>query len=134
MSSFVSAREAADICGVSEKTVRRWIATGHLKANKSGRAFRIPVSTLPPHTGHQRRTHADTGHTHAGHTPNAPQSSADMSALLMLITDLQQQLLAKAEAAAMWQARAQLLESQLALPAPSVPKRRLWPLFLFRPS
>ena len=57
-----------------------------------------------------------------------------MSALLMLITDLQQQLLAKAEAAAMWQARAQLLESQLALPAPSVPKRRLWPLFLFRPS
>jgi excisionase family DNA binding protein len=44
--SFVSAREAAELTGVSAKTVRRWIAADRLHAVKYGRSFRISVSEL----------------------------------------------------------------------------------------
>jgi excisionase family DNA binding protein len=44
--SFVSAREAAELTGVSAKTVRRWIAADRLHAVKNGRSFRISVSEL----------------------------------------------------------------------------------------
>jgi excisionase family DNA binding protein len=37
----LSARQAADLCGVSEKTVRTWIRQGKLPAQRSDRSFRI---------------------------------------------------------------------------------------------
>ena len=44
--AFVSAREAAELTGVSAKTVRRWIAANRLRAVKNGRSFRISLSEL----------------------------------------------------------------------------------------
>jgi excisionase family DNA binding protein len=43
---FLNARAAAERLGVSDKTIRRWIAAGELKAIKRGRAFVIPLAAL----------------------------------------------------------------------------------------
>jgi excisionase family DNA binding protein len=39
----VNAREAAEILGVAERSVRRWISTGRLPAVKEGRSFVIKL-------------------------------------------------------------------------------------------
>jgi excisionase family DNA binding protein len=41
-----SLSEVAGLMGVSERTVRRWIKSGRLKAYKPGRDYRIPESSL----------------------------------------------------------------------------------------
>jgi excisionase family DNA binding protein len=41
----VSAREAAQTLGLSERTVRRWISSGALPADRVGRSFAIEVET-----------------------------------------------------------------------------------------
>jgi excisionase family DNA binding protein len=47
--------EAADHLGVSTKTVRRWIASGHLSAQRVGpRLIRIPSASITELTGRQR--------------------------------------------------------------------------------
>jgi hypothetical protein len=46
-------------------------------------------------------------------------TSSGQAVLLELVRDLQRQVIEKAEAAAMWQARAQMLTEQLALPPPT---------------
>jgi hypothetical protein len=56
------------------------------------------------------------------------ETSNGQAGLLELVRDLQRQVIEKAEAAAMWQARAQLLAEQLALPAPATPSPPAWPL------
>src|SRR5918997_4309297 len=38
--------EVAGLMGVSERTVRRWIKSGRLKAYKPGRDYRIPETAL----------------------------------------------------------------------------------------
>jgi excisionase family DNA binding protein len=42
----MSARKAADYCGVSEKTIRNWLTAGRLPGVKRGRAYLIPVEAL----------------------------------------------------------------------------------------
>lgn len=42
----LSLSEVAGVMGVSERTVRRWIKSGTLKAYKPGRDYRIPESGL----------------------------------------------------------------------------------------
>lgn len=44
--SFVSAPEAAKICGVSRVTILRWIKSGKINAEQVGRNFVVPVSEL----------------------------------------------------------------------------------------
>jgi putative resolvase len=41
-----SLSEVAGLMGVSERTVRRWIKAGRLKAYKPGRDYRIPETGL----------------------------------------------------------------------------------------
>jgi len=48
---YYTARQAAQHLGKSEKTIRRWIQTGHLKAQKKGRRFVISQSDLDKFTG-----------------------------------------------------------------------------------
>jgi excisionase family DNA binding protein len=64
MSDVVSANEAAHRFGLSEKTVRRWIKSGRLKADKSGRAYRVMLSEvaglIAPDTAHDRGPSANT--------------------------------------------------------------------------
>jgi excisionase family DNA binding protein len=50
-SGYVSATEAAELAGLSARTVRRWIADGRLPAVKRGRSFRISLADLSAATG-----------------------------------------------------------------------------------
>jgi excisionase family DNA binding protein len=52
MSAIVSANEAARHFGLSDKTVRRWITSGKLKADKRGRAFRVVLAEVGALVGH----------------------------------------------------------------------------------
>lgn len=45
--AWVTVRDAAEALAVSEKTIRNWLAAGHLKADRVGpRLIRIPASEL----------------------------------------------------------------------------------------
>lgn len=43
---LLSVRETAEFLNVSEKTVRRWIAAGHLRAHCLGRQWRITAEEI----------------------------------------------------------------------------------------
>jgi excisionase family DNA binding protein len=111
MGAYLSARESADYCGVSEKTIRNWIAAGRLSAEKSAGAFRIAQEDLDafrtagPHRPRMR-------------SPLSAEVRADAPAvveLVAMVRALQEQLIARTEAAAMWQERAGALSDRLAL-------------------
>lgn len=114
--SLTIAQAAAQL-GVSVDTVRRRIRRGELDAQQvptqRGPAWRVTLGTL---------------HSNPGSVGSMPGSSAmhvvEAPLLAKLLTDTQAELVRKAEAAAMWQARAEHLASQVeqlqrALPAPS---------------
>jgi excisionase family DNA binding protein len=134
--AHMSAREAAARCGVDERTVRRWIASGRLAADKRGGVFWIAPRDLAPFLP-RAAAPADTaiadmpaaaapatnGSTAADTMAAAPAAAPDSEAphLAAALADAQQRLMdlareltAKAEAAAMWQARADMLAGQLA--------------------
>jgi excisionase family DNA binding protein len=116
VSRVLSAEEAAALVGVSPKTVRRWILSGRLKADKRGRSFRISHDALSPFMGQGTPPMSDTAQQETGIADNgrhrSGQRTAD-TALVELVRDLKAELVAKAEAAAMWQARAEFLAGQL---------------------
>jgi excisionase family DNA binding protein len=117
MSAYLSAREAADYCGVSEKTIRNWLASGRISAEKSAGAFRIPQAQLE---AFRRDSAGDSAEDPQGADRKETAVRADgaevltAAQVLELIRETQAQLIAKSEAAAMWQARAELLASELA--------------------
>src|SRR5215212_3986714 len=129
MSPVLSARAAAARRGVSDRTIRRWIASGRLKAEKAAGEFLIDLEELDSLTGHEGAAAAaprrepdstatpDTGGSRLGAAPAAALST-DLSELIALIERQQVQLLERTEAAAMWQTRALMLEERLALTAP----------------
>lgn len=115
MAELLSAREAATAAGVSERTIRNWISAGKLSAERTSAGFRVRSEDLG-----NVPTSAATSAAIAGKNGTVPEPSADLSALV----DLVRELLPKAEAAAMWQARAEHLANQLeqaqrALPEPT---------------
>ena len=117
MAAYLSARQAAEVCGVSEKTIRNWIAVGKLSAERSAAGFRITGDQLEPLLPRSARTSA-TVERNGAESADGPQTlSADGSAamleLVRLVAQLQGDVVAKAEAAAMWQTRAELLAIQL---------------------
>jgi excisionase family DNA binding protein len=127
----MSAKEAAIYCGVSTKTVLRWIEAGELKADKTGRSFSIACSDLEPFKRHDRRHDDHSGRTGDPatngsrwtedlSTVDSPQKVDEAPYLAGVVRDLQErlestraELTAKAEAAAMWQARAEILAAEL---------------------
>jgi excisionase family DNA binding protein len=124
MSEILSAHQAAARCGVSERTVRRWIAAGRLRAHKEGGTFRVALEEVSALAGQRRGQAADNGHgpdsAAAPHTEGAtfgadtPRHVSEAPYLAELVRELTADAIAKAEAAAMWQARAELLAHQLA--------------------
>ncbi len=44
--NYYNAKEAAQYLGVNERTIRKWIQSGHLKAKKAGRFYRISKRAL----------------------------------------------------------------------------------------
>lgn len=116
MGAYLSARESAVYCGVSEKTIRNWITAGRLSAEKSAGSFRIAqvdLDVLRSGTPHPPRgaesapaeIRADVGPQGADSAP-----LAGMVALVDRLTVENRQL---AESAAMWQERAGSLADQL---------------------
>lgn len=130
----MTAAQAAAVTGHSERTIRRWIKTGRLRADKTADGYRIAEADLAAVTGHTNGhrpggpvTGAVTGQAPGpvtGHPPGHDRAE-DTAALVGLVRDLQAQLLQTTAAAAMWQERARHLEQQLALPAPA-PARPWW--------
>ena len=117
MAAYLSARQAAEVCGVSEKTIRNWIAVGKLSAERSAAGFRIARDQLEPLILVSARTSA-TVERNGAESADGPQTlSADGSAamleLVRLVAQLQGDVVAKAEAAAMWQTKAELPAIQL---------------------
>jgi excisionase family DNA binding protein len=107
--------EAAAHLGVSSDTVRRRIRRGDLSAMQvhtpNGPAWRVLLGALPSAV-----PTLDGAHSSAAMHVEAP-------LLAQLLADAQAELVRKAEAAAMWQARAEFLagqleQAQLALAAP----------------
>jgi hypothetical protein len=114
MAGMLSAHEAADVCKVSERAIRNWISAGKLPAERTPAGFRARSEDLP--------TPSANGAASSGRVGNDAETSASLSELVALVRDL----LPKAEAAAMWQARAEMLanqleQAQLALAAPKEP-------------
>ena len=124
---FLSAAEAARACGVAEHTIRRWVTAGYLAADTSGPILRVRSAALRPWLastggmdGQARLGPAGPSLGQGGR--NRPSTTAtdtetvrpDMTALVDLVRELKADVIAKAEAAAMWQARADMLEAELA--------------------
>jgi excisionase family DNA binding protein len=117
-SAYLSARDAAARCGVSERTVRRWIVKGRLPADRDGREFRITPEALAPFIGHA----ADNGQGAAAESDMAaaPQQqgaalSADVAAgLLHLVDRLQRENLELAGRVGYYQAETEQLRTRLA--------------------
>jgi excisionase family DNA binding protein len=133
MSDVVSANEAAHRFGLSEKTVRRWIAAGKLTADKHGRAYRVSLSEIAalvrPDAAQDRGPSADTVQTADIHSaPSTADSRPNTSAmsgiaeLVALVDRLQTDNRELATTAAVWQERARVLGEQLALKAPQAPQ------------
>src|SRR5215210_5492583 len=114
MSDVVSANEAAHRFGLSEKTVRRWIAAGKLKADKRGRAYQVSLSEVAAlnghHVAHDGGPSADSGQTADSRSaPSKADSVSGMSGgaeLVALVARLHDEVKHYAEAATAWQVRA----------------------------
>jgi len=125
MGAYLSARESADYCGVSEKTIRNWIAAGKLSAEKSAGMFRIYQEDLEPlRTIGLRSPQGAESASAEVRADVGPQGaeSADISAgiveLVTLVSRLQIENRELATTAAIWQERARVLGDQLSLSAP----------------
>jgi excisionase family DNA binding protein len=132
MSAFVSARQAAELCGVSEKTIRRWIAAGRLTADKQGREFQIALDDLaafgakasPPDEAAEDEPEPVSPPAYVATVippDSAPEAEPAVSYLADIVRELQAELTAKTEAAATWQSRAELLAREL-----EMVRRQLW--------
>jgi excisionase family DNA binding protein len=131
--AYLSAREAADELGISERTIRRRILNGQLPAERNGRAFRIARATLTDFWPHAQDGHEAAPEPQAASQPTesldsdaqaSPAPSASPEAALAApaapaiavdapLGELVRELTAQASQAARWQARAELLEAQL---------------------
>ena len=139
MSAPLSARAAAARCGVSERTLRRWIGAGLIHADKAGGTFLVDLEAVRTLVISRRglaadsaaaadmaaasntevSDHADTGAADTlQHGDDAPQHLAVLVELVARLHDEVSQ--AKddarqhAETAAMWQERAGSLADRLA--------------------
>jgi excisionase family DNA binding protein len=124
MSDLLTVQQAAARCGVAERTVRRWIASGRLKSDRGPRGRRVALSDLDsltgqsgPHDG-QVRTVLDTSPDAVSDSPVVPDAMSAVSDALRLIEKLQEENRNLAGQVGYYQAQNQQL--QHALEAPKV--------------
>jgi hypothetical protein len=126
---WVSLAQASERVGVSIQTLRRRIRDGKLPARKIsspyGVAWTVSLSKLDGEVN--TRKVVDEGGSSTGEgvdrggspteeeNGQAPSSTLGMVEALELIERLQQEVVAKAEAASIWQGRAEMLSLQLGL-------------------
>jgi excisionase family DNA binding protein len=125
----LSVAAAAMAMGVSERTIRRWIAQGQLPAQRHGHSWLIAPDVLATcaavhgHIGQDGHGHDQDAATTATAASVRPATATRVSAMaewLALVQDLQARLadtqqaaLQKGEAAAYWQGRAEVLAVEL---------------------
>lgn len=118
---WATVREAAELLGRSERTVRRWITAGKIRVDRTGPAIRVDIARLVP-----------VSTTTAEGMPLRGQVVGDVELLQAEIERLRESLEdARAERDRLWQALAQSQAVSLAL-APERPQltdgrpRRRW--------
>ena len=127
--AYVSAAEAARLTGVSERTVRRWAASGQVRSVKRGHGYRIALSEVAAMVGQADGLGADSDPAmadSAAMTGVAAAAAIEAGHLAALVRELQDKLTQQAATTAMWQTRADVLalqledaRAQLALSAPT---------------
>jgi excisionase family DNA binding protein len=80
MGAYLSARQAANVCGVSERTIRNWVKAGKLSAEKSAGTFRINREQLDEVLAESARTSAAADRNRADSAYLPQTESADGSA------------------------------------------------------
>ena len=111
-SELLTVAAAARLAGVSERTMRRWAASGQVRTVGRGHARRIPASEVVVISDSRGRVEADNRMATAVMAEEAGHLAA-------LVRELQARVTELAGAAGMWQARALMLEERVrALEAP----------------
>jgi excisionase family DNA binding protein len=80
MGAYLSARQAANVCGVSERTIRNWVKAGKLSAEKSAGSFRIDRDQLDQILAESAQTSATAERNSADFADFPQGTSADQSA------------------------------------------------------
>jgi excisionase family DNA binding protein len=127
VSAFLSVREAAVMAGVSERTIRRWLRSGQVRAVKRGGSYRIRPNALAAMIGHDGTEEADDGVDSPPAAGIDASDTADVATtgvaeLTRLVRDLQQQNLELAGRVGYFQAENAQLRERLALMAPAAPE------------
>src|SRR3989442_4007268 len=137
MSAYLSARAAAEACGVSEKTIRDWTRAGRLSAERAADGFRIAPEQLEPFrrasaptsAPHTNGVRAEAPHAEGsaegdrGGRPRNGAEGADSAEWAALVRHLTQQNLEMAGRLAFLQAQMQAKDEQIkALMAPREPE------------
>jgi len=116
MTDLLSVPEAAKVAGVSERTMRRWATSGHVRTVGRGHMRRIPASEVAAMNGH---VNGQVGHPESDDRPATAATADESGHLAELVRELQDRVADLAGAAGMWQARAMMLEERMkALEAP----------------
>jgi len=133
MAAYMSARQAAAYCGVSEKTVRRWIASGKLAAQRDGASFKIAADSLYALQARGNGHAADRSHPHvdiaadsraAGAAPpdmSASPAAAEAAHLAALVAQLHRENVELAGRLGYFQAKNAELEERVKLLAAGPP-------------
>ncbi len=118
--AWVGVKEAAQRLGCTEKTIRRRIQGGSLVSRSipipGGTRYEVQLDSTAD------RPSPKTARKSIPRSIPSPVDSGELVKIVAILTEetheLRRELVSKAEAAAMWQARAEMLAGQLALQAP----------------
>jgi excisionase family DNA binding protein len=121
----LTVQEAAERASVSDRSVRRWIADGVLPATRGRHGWTVADEDLAAFLAAVRPTDDRDGQPAEARTSAVSadgQRTSETSALAALLREAIERAERNASAAAMWQARAELLHAQVeqlrALPPP----------------
>lgn len=124
MPDYLSARKAADYCGVNERTIRNWIVSGRLPAERDARGFRIRSADLEA-----LRT-ADSAAIRGPVAADGADSADSSAQLLALVDRLSRENVELAGRCGFYQARNRELEERVKLLSAGVetgrPQRLFW--------
>jgi excisionase family DNA binding protein len=127
MSTFLSVREAAVMAGVSERTIRRWLRSGQVRAVKRGGSYRIRPNALTVMVGQDGTEPTDTGSDTSASNGLDTSDTADMASsgvaeLTRLVREQQATIMELAGRVGYFQAENAQLRERLALMAPAAPE------------
>jgi excisionase family DNA binding protein len=127
--STLTIAEAASVAGVSVRTVRRWIASGHVVTVGRGQGKRVVAASLSKPADTNGQNGHETGHpmgqvsakedTETTTTANSDKAAIEADRLAVLVRELSDRLAEQTGLTAVWMERCRVLSDQLALAAPS---------------